>query len=80
MVRAEGIKALSPMGKASAGKSPALMSKSETLNKKEKNMYTVIYVKNGLTFTEKRNGLCYAKMLAEHHNGKVFKGEGLVWG
>ena len=43
-------------------------------------MYTVIYVKYGMTFTEKRNGLCYAKMLAERHNGKVFKGEELVWG
>lgn len=42
-------------------------------------MYTVIYVKNGMTLTEKRNGLCYAKMLAERHNGKVFKGEELVW-
>ena len=43
-------------------------------------MYTVIYVKSGITFTEHRNGLCYAKMLAEHHNGKVFKDGVLVWG
>jgi hypothetical protein len=43
-------------------------------------MYTVIYVKYGMTFTEKRNGLCYAKMLAERYNGKVYKGKALVWG
>lgn len=43
-------------------------------------MYTVIYVKYGMTFRVKRNGLCYAKMLAERHNGKVYKGEELVWG
>jgi hypothetical protein len=56
------------------------MSRSETQKEKEKNMYTVIYEFNGFTITEKRNGLCYAKMLAERHNGKVFKGEELVWG
>jgi hypothetical protein len=43
-------------------------------------MYTVIYEKNGFTFTEKRNGLCYAKMLAERYNGKVYKDGELVWG
>lgn len=43
-------------------------------------MYTVIYVKQGFTFTEKRNGLCYAKMLAERYGGKVYKGKELVWG
>lgn len=56
-----------------------LESQNKTL-KKEKSMYTVIYVKNGMTFTEKRNGLCYAKMLAERHCGKVFKNGVLVWG
>jgi hypothetical protein len=55
------------------------MSRSETQKRRIK-MYTVIYVKNGMTLKEKRNGLCYAKMLAERHNGKVFKGEELVWG
>lgn len=43
-------------------------------------MYTVIYVKYGMTFTEKRNGLCYAKMLAERHNGKVYRDGMKVWG
>lgn len=43
-------------------------------------MYTVTYEFNGFTITEKRNGLCYAKMLAERHNGKVYKGNELVWG
>ena len=43
-------------------------------------MYTVIYEMNGLTITERRNGLCYAKMLAERHNGKVYKDSALVWG
>ena len=48
--------------------------------KRRTKVYTVIYVKNGMTFMEKRNGLCYAKMLAERHGGKVYKGEELVWG
>jgi hypothetical protein len=70
---------LLPLG--SAGKSPALMSKSETQKRKRRRkMYTVIYVKNGMTFTEKRNGLCYAKMLAERHGGKVYKDGVVVWG
>lgn len=43
-------------------------------------MFTIIYKFNGFTFTEKRNGLCYAKMLAERHNGKVYKDGALVWG
>lgn len=43
-------------------------------------MYTVIYVKYGMTFTEKRNGLCYAKMLAERHNGVVTLNGTVVWG
>lgn len=43
-------------------------------------MYTVIYVKNGMTLTEKRNGLCYAKMLAERYNGKVYCNGVKVWG
>ena len=43
-------------------------------------MYTIIYVMNGFTIKEKRNGLCYAKMLAERHNGKVYKAGELVWG
>lgn len=43
-------------------------------------MYTVIYEFNGFTITEKRNGLCYAKMLAERHNGKVYKDGIKVWG
>ena len=43
-------------------------------------MYTITYTYNGFTITEKRGGLCYAKMLAERHNGKVYKGRELVWG
>jgi hypothetical protein len=42
-------------------------------------MYTVIYVMNGFTITEKRNGLCYAKMLAERHGGKVLRDGVVVW-
>ena len=42
-------------------------------------MYTVIYAMNGMTITEKRNGLCYAKMLAERHNGKVICDGVVVW-
>ena len=43
-------------------------------------MYTVIYEMNGFIITERRNGLCYAKMLAERHNGKVYRDGALVWG
>lgn len=43
-------------------------------------MYTVTYKKNGTTITEKRNGLCYAKMLAEHYNGTVTRDGVVVWG
>ena len=43
-------------------------------------MYTVTYKMNGLIITEKRNGLCYAKMLAERHNGVVIRDGVTVWG
>ena len=42
-------------------------------------MFTIIYEWNGFTITEKRNGLCYAKMLAERHNGKVLCNGAVVW-
>ena len=42
-------------------------------------MYTVTYKMNGLTITEKRNSLCYAKMLAERHNGTVTRDGAIVW-
>lgn len=43
-------------------------------------MYSIIYNFNGLTITEKRNSLCYARMLAERHNGKVYYNGVKVWG
>lgn len=42
-------------------------------------MYTVIYTYQGYTFTEKRNGLCYAKMFAERYNGIVMRDGAIVW-
>ena len=42
-------------------------------------MYTITYEMNGLTITEKRNGLCYARMLAERHNGKVTRDGVTIW-
>lgn len=42
-------------------------------------MYTIIYNFNDFTFTEKRNGLCYAVMFAERHNGKVLRDGVVVW-
>ena len=42
-------------------------------------MYTITYKMNGFTITEKRNGLCYAKMLAERHNGVVTRDGAIVW-
>jgi hypothetical protein len=42
-------------------------------------MYTIIYNFNGFTITEKRNGLCYAVMLADRHNGKVYRDGAIVW-
>ena len=43
-------------------------------------MFTIIYKWNGFTVTEKRNGFCYAKMLAERHGGKVYRDGVVVWG
>jgi hypothetical protein len=43
-------------------------------------MYIITYKMNGFTITEKRNGLCYAKMLAERHNGVVTLNGEVVWG
>jgi hypothetical protein len=43
-------------------------------------MYTVTYKMNGFTITEKRNGLCYAVMLAKRHNGIVTRDGETVWG
>ena len=42
-------------------------------------MFVIVYEMMGYTFTEKRNGYCYAVMFAERHNGKVFKNGALVW-
>jgi hypothetical protein len=42
--------------------------------------YLVVYNINGMEIKEERNGLCYAKMLAERHNGKVYKDGVKVWG
>jgi hypothetical protein len=42
-------------------------------------MYIVTYKMNGFTITEKRNGLCYAKMLAERHNGTVTRDGVVIW-
>lgn len=42
-------------------------------------MYTITYKMNGLTITEKRNGLCYAKMLAERHNGVITRDGAVIW-
>ena len=44
-----------------------------------KTMYTVTYKMNGFTITEKRNGLYYAKMLAERHNGTVTRDGVIIW-
>jgi hypothetical protein len=53
--------------------------KQLTIKKEIKKMYTIIYNFNGFTFTEKRNGLCYAVMFAERHNGKVLRDGVVVW-
>lgn len=42
-------------------------------------MFVIVYEMMGYTFTEKRNGYCYAVMFAERHNGKVFENGVLVW-
>ena len=80
MVRGKG-ESLTLTPKVSVGRSPTLKSKSETPKQKRRiKMYTVTYKFNGFTITERRNGLCYAKMLAERHGGKVYKNGELVWG
>lgn len=43
-------------------------------------MYTITYKMNGFTITEKRNGLCYAVMFAQRHNGIVTRDGEIVWG
>ena len=72
----------SHIAKRMAGSSPATdEARAETLkNKGENTMYTIIYKWNGFTITEKRNGLCYAVMLAERHNGVVYRNGVKVWG
>jgi hypothetical protein len=45
-----------------------------------KTMYIITYKMNGFTLTEKRNGLCYAVMFAQRHNGVVTLNGEVVWG
>ena len=43
-------------------------------------MYIITYNLNGFTLTERRNGLAYAVMFAQRHNGIVTRDGATVWG